>query len=373
MVRAVRPAAMREASTGRQLSLLRWFVPAALSLAIVDTSPTPHIRVERLADGVVAFLRTEPPGLAFDSNSVAIINDDDVVVIDAQSSPDSTREVLAAIRGMTDKPVSYVINTHAHFDHTIGNRVYKDAFPRAEFIAHERTRDDMLHAGRERLQQMQAHLPEMKTFFSDLLQKSQWVDGSPLNDEERASLTSDRMMAERYETIPGGFEPVLPTATIEQRLLLRRGRRTMDIRFLGRGHTDGDLIVYLPEDEILLTGDLVVWPVPLVGSTSFPLDYAGTLESLAGIQARIIVPGHGPVFHDGTYVRQVSELLTSLATQARAAAARGESLEQARKSVNLDTFRDRFAGDSLVRRTLFSTYVSGPGIQRAYDQAVATH
>ena len=347
---------------------------AVLSLALVPESSTAaHIRVETLAPGIVAFLRTEPPGLAFDSNSVAIINDDDVIVVDAQSSPDSTREVLTALRAITTKPVSYVINTHAHFDHTIGNRVYKEAFPHVDVVAHERTRDDILHAGRERLQQMLAHLPEMKTFFTDLLQKGQWVDGSPLNDEERDSITSDRMMAERYESIPSGFDPVLPTITIEQRLMLRRGTRTIDVRFLGRGHTDGDLIVYLPEDGVLMTGDLVVWPVPLVGSTSFPLDYATTLDALGQIRAAIIVPGHGPVFHDDAYLKQVSELLTSLASQTRAAVARGEPLEQVRKSVNLDALRDRFAGGSLVRRTLFSTYVSGPGIQRAYEQAVAPH
>ena len=199
------------------------------------------------------------------------------------------------------------------------------------------------------------------------------VDGSPLNEEERASLTSDRMMAERYESIPAGFVPVLPSITLEQRLVLRRGTRTIDVRFLGRGHTDGDLVVYLPEVGVLMTGDLVVWPVPLVGSTSFPLDYATTLEALAGIRAGLIVPGHGPVFRDGAYVKQVSELLTAIATGTRAAAARGESLDEVRKSVNLDAFRDRFAGASLVRRTLFSTYVSGPGIQRAYEQAVAAH
>ena len=155
-------------------------------------------------------------------------------------------------------------------------------------------------------------ISEMKTFFTDLLQKGQWVDGSPLNEEERASITSDRMMAERYESIPSGFDPVLPTITIEQRLMLRRGARTIDVRFLGRGHTDGDLIVYVPEDGVLMTGDLVVWPVPLVGSTSFPLDYATTLDALGQIRAAIIVPGHGPVFHDDAYLKQVSELLTSL-------------------------------------------------------------
>ena len=122
-----------------------------------------------------------------------------------------------------------------------------------------------------------------------------------------------------------------------------------------------------------MTGDLVVWPVPLVGSTSFPLDYATTLDALRQIRAAIIVPGHGPVFHDDAYLKQVTELLTSLASQTRAAVARGETLEQVRKSVNLDALRDRFAGGSLVRRTLFSTYVSGPGIQRAYEQAVAPH
>ena len=78
---------------------------AVVSLALVSESSAAHIRVETLAPGIVAFLRTEPPGLAFDSNSVAIINDDDVIVVDAQSSPDSTREVLTALRAITSKPV----------------------------------------------------------------------------------------------------------------------------------------------------------------------------------------------------------------------------------------------------------------------------
>src|SRR4029078_1611971 len=128
LVRSIDPAAMMSTLAGPRWAVLLGLGSAALSLALAESSTAAHIRVETLAPGIVAFLRTEPPGLAFDSNSVAIINDDDLIVVGAQSSPDSTREVLTALRAITSKPVSYVINTHAHFDHTIGDRVYKKAF-----------------------------------------------------------------------------------------------------------------------------------------------------------------------------------------------------------------------------------------------------
>jgi len=79
----------------------------------VQGQPTArNFDVQKLAEGVFAVIRTEPPGLMFDANNVFIINDDHVVVVDANFSLASTREVLAALRQLTDKPVRYVVNTH---------------------------------------------------------------------------------------------------------------------------------------------------------------------------------------------------------------------------------------------------------------------
>lgn len=80
-----------------------------------------------------------------DANNVFIINDNDVVVVDANGAPGITREVVAALRKITSKPVRYVINTHWHDDHIRGNKVYRDAFPGVEFIGEDSLRDVRLY------------------------------------------------------------------------------------------------------------------------------------------------------------------------------------------------------------------------------------
>ena len=104
-------------------------------------SATPRFKIVKLSDGVYAAIRTEPPGLTVNGNSVFIINDDDVVVVDTTLTPGTAREIIAEIKKLTNKPVKYVINTHWHDDHIMGNAAYREAFPGVEFIAHSATRD----------------------------------------------------------------------------------------------------------------------------------------------------------------------------------------------------------------------------------------
>jgi glyoxylase-like metal-dependent hydrolase (beta-lactamase superfamily II) len=165
---------------------------------------------------------------------------------------------------------------------------------------------------------------------------------------------------------------VLPTITLRERLTLHRGARRIDILYLGRGHTSGDLVVHLPDEGIIIAGDLVIHPVPYVGSPqSHPGDWGGTLDRLLALKHTLIVPGHGPVLRDDAYVRLMSRLFASMRQQVAAAAARGETLEQVRRSVSLDEFRKAFVGDSRVRRDIFDSYVLGAGLAAAYADATA--
>ncbi|HKO58396.1 MAG TPA: MBL fold metallo-hydrolase, partial [Thermoanaerobaculia bacterium] len=196
-------------------------------------------------------------------------------------------------------------------------------------------------------------------------------DGTAMTDEERLSFESDVAAAERYFAAAPAFEPIMPTITIDDELTLVRGARTIEIRHLGRGHSGADLVVWLPKERIAITGDLVVWPVPLVGSTSFPRQYAAALQKLLALKPAVFVPGHGPVMHDDAYVQTMARLLEAIATRTEAAAKRGETLEQARKSVKLDDFRAAIAGDSKLKQLIFDFYVAGPGVAAAYRQATA--
>lgn len=339
-------------------------------LAVAQRPESPeNFEIQKLAEGVYAAIRKQPPLMSFDPNNVFIINEDDVVVVDANAGLAETKALLAALRKLTDKPVKYVVNTHWHDDHIIGNQVYREAFPNVEFIAHASTLTDRPTVGENNRRQMLAGGKAYAEQLRKLSEENKSRTGEALGEEERFNALSDIAWLERALAEASKVNIILPTLTVEDRLTLHRGARTIEIRHLGRGHTGADLIVHLPKESILMTGDLVVWPVPLVGSTSSPAAYGATMEKLLALPADIIVPGHGPVLRDKEYLKLTARLLASLKHQTAAAVARGETLEQTRKSVNLAEFRRLFAGDSAMRRILFGDYVIGAGVAAAYLEA----
>src|SRR5436189_4638304 len=100
-----------------KLALVVLAFPALIGAQPVSTNPAKNFKVEKLADGVYAVIRQDPAGFMVDANNVFIINDNDVVVVDANGAPGITREVIAALKKITTKPVRYVINSHWHDDH----------------------------------------------------------------------------------------------------------------------------------------------------------------------------------------------------------------------------------------------------------------
>ncbi|HKS27175.1 MAG TPA: MBL fold metallo-hydrolase [Pyrinomonadaceae bacterium] len=356
-------------------ALLRSGLAASFCLILFISSPgaadSPRFDVQKLSEGVYAVVRREPPGLMFDANNLFIIGERDVIVVDSNFSLASTREVLAALKKLTDKPVRYVVNTHWHDDHITGNQVYRDAFPSVEFIGHESAVRDMAETGAKNRKGLQDNTPRLIKLFQGQVEKKKNLAGQDLTEEESMSYLKDAFLLERYlESIPS-LQIIAPTLTVKESLTLRRGSRTVEILHIGGGHTPADLIVYLPEEGILASGDLIVHPVPLVGSTSLPIDYAATLRRLIDLKPKIIVPGHGPVMRDDSYVRRMIRLLDSINSQTEAAVRRGETLEQARKSVQLEELRREFAGASQLKSFIFQTYVVSPGIEAAYKQAQA--
>jgi cyclase len=349
-----------------------------LALLIVSSSicfgQSAGFEVVNLAEGVYATVRKEPPGLTVNANSVFIINDTDVVVVDTTLTPGTAKELLAALHKLTNKPVRYVINTHWHDDHIMGNQVFRDAFPAVEFIAHANTRDYLPGTGLNNRKQAMSEqgYPGFIAALKNWLAKNESVFGGPMNEEERATFASDIKIAERYMAENPGVEIVLPTITFNDRLTLYSGKRAIDIRYLGRGHTSGDIVVYLPTERIVVSGDLVIWPVPYVGSPqSHPGEWSTTLEKLLALNPAVIVPGHGPVLRDDAYVKSLVRLFATIRDQVNAAVARGETLGQARKSVNLDELQKLFAGDSRMRKLVFLNYVIGGGVEAAYRDATA--
>lgn len=332
------------------------------------TPANPDFEVQKIAQDIYAVIRKEPPSLWFNPNTVFIIGKKDVTVVDSNISSEDTSEVLAELRKLTAKPVRYVINTHWHEDHIIGNRVYREAFPKVEFIGHQSTLTDLPSVGAAN---RKGSLENGKGFVELLkaqIKKGENLAGQKLTEEERRGYSSDIKLVESYIAESPNFQIILPDILVENRLELNDGKRKIEILFLGRAHTGADLVVHLPKEKIVASGDLIVAPVPLVGSTSYPLEYGATLENLLKLNARVIIPGHGAVLRDTSYAKLMIRLLNSIKQQTESAVGRGETLEQTRKSVNLEEFRKLFAGDSQHKSLVFQNYVFLPATAAAFRQ-----
>jgi cyclase len=333
---------------------------------------SPNFELVKLADGVYSCIRKEPASLWFNPNNTFIIGKKDVIVIDANISSAYTREVIAALRSLTNKPIKYVINTHWHEDHIIGNRAYREAYPGVKFIAQRSTLADLPTIGATNRKGSIEGGPGFVQLLHEQIAKGENLAGQKLTDEERVGYTSDAVLVQSYLDEAPKFEIIMPDILVDERMDLDQDGRKIEIIFLGRAHTGADLVVRLPKENIVMCGDLIVWPVPLVGSTSYPLEYGATLEKLLALKAKVILPGHGPVMRDDAYLRQMIGLLNSIKQQVEAAVARGETLEETRKSVNLEGFKKSFAGDSQHLRFVFANYVTFPAITAAYGQAVGS-
>lgn len=353
--------------------MARYKFPAVLSILLLIAAVTveaqsaaSNFELKKLADNVYGVIRKDPPGLMCDGNSGLIINEKDVVVIDA---PEATREIIAALKRITDKPVRYVINTHWHDDHITGNQYYRDAYPGVDFIAHASVKDYLPVEGLANRNNMIRSAPGGIAYLKSLLEKGESFGGGPITDEERESYLSDIRLAGHYLDIVPKTEFILPTITFSDSLTLDCGNRKIKLIKPGNGHTAGDIAVFLPAERILFTGDLVVAPVPLVGSEQSHISgWSSALKNLRSLNAGIIVPGHGKVMYDDSFIRNMELLFESITSQTGEAAASGKSLDETLSAVNLGEFERLFAGDSKLKKVLFNYYVKGPSVRAAYTE-----
>lgn len=340
-----------------------------IAFCVLQTSAqSSDFEVQKIADDVYAVIRKEPPSLWFNPNTIFIIGKKDVTVIDTNISSEYTKEVLAELKKLTKKPVKYVVNTHWHEDHIIGNHVYRDAFPNVKFIGQKSTLTDLPTTGAANRKGSLESGAGFVRLLKSLLEKGENLAGQKITEEEISGYSSDIKLIESYLAESPHFQIILPTVLVDSKLELSDGNRKIEILFLGRAHTGADLVVYLPKEKIVASGDLTVYPIPLVGSTSYPLEYAATLENLLKLKAKTIIPGHGFVMHDDSYIRLMIRLLNSIKEQSESVFQKGETLEEFRKKINLDRIETEFTGDSQHKKFVFQNYVFLPATTASFKQ-----
>lgn len=321
----------------------------------------------KVADGVYAFIAPETNGAIVNGNSTLIVGDSVAMVVDAGHFPALTRRMIDDIRKLTTRPVRFLVNTHWHPDHWVGNAEFSSSFPNLTILSTEYTRRQIEQQGPAFLKSYRDSSGLVEP-YNALLRSGKWLDGSPLSADESRLIIGT--IAAAVAAVPGWrtARVQLPTLTFELGTVrVQLGGREVCVIFAGRGNTAGDAIVHVPGAGVVITGDLVVAPTPYAYG-SFIGEWVSTLEKLRGLGASVLVPGHGPIQRNADYLDLLADLLASVRTQVAEAVRRGLTLDETRKAVNLDRFESRFAGDNLDRRRAFQIGFVAPAVQRAYEE-----
>jgi glyoxylase-like metal-dependent hydrolase (beta-lactamase superfamily II) len=211
-----------------------------------------------LADKKVTFTKLSENAYAYtaegDPNTGVVVGDDCAMVIDTQATPVMAADVIRHIRTVTDKPIKYVVMSHYHAVRVLG----ASAYGAQEIIASQDTRDLIVERG---AQDMKSEIERFPRLFRAV------------------------------ETIPG---LTWPTLTFVGKMTLWLGKLEVQLLQLGRGHTKGDTVVWLPQDRVLLSGDLVEFDATPYAGDAYFKDWPRTLENVAALKPVALVPGRGP-------------------------------------------------------------------------------
>jgi glyoxylase-like metal-dependent hydrolase (beta-lactamase superfamily II) len=227
-----------------------------------------------------------------DPNSGIIVGDDGVMVIDAQATPVMARQVIDRVAKVTNKPIKYVLLTHYHAVRVLGASAYRDA----EILASEATRALIAERGK---QDMDSEIGRFPRLFRAV------------------------------ESIPG---LTWPSITFPDQMSVWLGRREVRIMHVGRGHTAGDVVAYVPDANVVFSGDLVEYRSACYCGDAHFTDWPATLDRLAEFSASALVPGRGAALKTAKDVADgialTEDFLTTLYGSVSGSVGKGRSLKE---------------------------------------------
>ena len=305
----------------RALTSLAICVTGGLLMAAQTTTTDTH-RFTEIRNGIYLAQTTAP---VFNSNAMVIVNDDDVVLIDSHVTPSKARDLIAAVKTLTPNPITALINSHHHWDHAHGNQEFADI----PIIRHEFTYMKLTTAPLEEgtytrgIAGNDARLDRMREQIK-----------STTDASERAQLEADLELFAAHVRDFDEIAPIPPTVTMNDRMTLYRGGREIQIMFLGRAHTGGDVAVYFPDDKVVFTGDMALGGPSYLGD-GFVDEWPQTLENLKALDFDVFVPGHGGPVTDLNRIDLVQEYYRDLWQKTAVKHEAGVDVEEASRTIDL--------------------------------------
>ena len=278
------------------------------------------ISFTEVGEGVYAFTAEGDP------NSGVIIGDDSVMIVEAQATPRLANKVIEKVREVTDKPISHVVLTHYHAVRVLG----ASAFGANQIIMGDAARAMVVERGQEDWDSEFQRFPRL---------------------------------FEGYESIPG---LTWPTTTFSDDMTVYLGNRRIDLMHLGRAHTAGDIVVHVPDQNVMFTGDIVEYHSACYCGDGHFSDWGGTLDNIASFDVDAIAPGRGDALigHEMVHaaIENTRDFVDSTYRPAARVAARNGTLKEAWVAVRAEC--DPKFGDYAIYEHCLPFNVA-----RAYDEA----
>ena len=275
------------------------------------------------------------------SNAMVLVGARDVLVVDSHVTPDAAEALLASLPVITDKPVRYLVNSHYHFDHAHGNQAFPES---VEIIGHRFTR--------AKLSGQIGNVLEESTFrsFSDgvptLVANLERQVAAESDPARRASLQERHRVQRDYMNAIGEVVPTPPNIILDTEMTLfqlsERGSREIRLLHLGRAHTGGDVLIFLPQERVVFTGDMMLPGLAYMGDGHVD-EWPATLEALKALDFDVFLPGHGPPVRSKEPITNFQAYLTDLWQKTSAMHRRGVSAEQAAEQIDMTNHSNNYA------------------------------
>jgi glyoxylase-like metal-dependent hydrolase (beta-lactamase superfamily II) len=280
-----------------------------------------RVSFQELAKGLYAYTAEGDP------NTGVVVGDDGCMVIDTQATPAMAQQVIARVRSVTDKPIKYVVLSHYHAVRVFGASAYAGA----TIIASDATRRLIVERG----------------------------------EQDKVSETGRfPRLFQGADTIPPGL--VWPHLTFPSAMTVWLGSREVRLMHIGRGHTAGDIVAFVPDANVVFSGDLVEYHSACYCGDAHLGDWPATLDKLAALGARALVPGRGAALSTPTEVAEgmasTRAFIEALLGAAKTSFAKGLTLKECFKATR-EAMDGRFGAFAIYEHCLPFN------VSRAYDEA----
>jgi glyoxylase-like metal-dependent hydrolase (beta-lactamase superfamily II) len=303
---------------------------------------------EELAPGVWAGVRADSPRFPVMGNITFVISEEGVVVYDGGGMPAMSEQAIKKIRSLTSLAVTHVVTSHWHGDHNFGIYRFAEEFKNVKFIAHEFTREVMNSSRINYVDRERGFVEENFEEFQKIVKTGMDSKGNEVSKIDRdiyKRIIADRDVIDK-EFLRAKVTP--PNVVFSDKYLIKSGTREIELLHLGHANTEGDIIMWLPKEKIISTGDIVVFPSPYAFNSP-PRSWVKTLRNINNLGYKILVPGHGAIQRDTSYVDLLIESVESIADQRDVLLAEGKSKEEIQPALDLSLFEERFTqGDDYI-------------------------